>query len=104
MLRASVQRTTGAVADLRAVTDESVDPGLPWGGQLRALATAVATGRDLEPARRELVRAAGAEATAAAVGVCANFQMMNLILDATGCPVPDRLLPVRDLLGLEPAT
>ncbi len=46
------------------------------------------------------MRAASPEATAAAVAVCANFQMMNLILDATGCPVPERLRFVADLLGI----
>ncbi len=100
MLRVSVEKTTGAPADLRAIADESIDPGLPWGEELRDLATAMTTGRRLDLARDALVRAASPEATAAAVAVCANFQMMNLILDATGCPVPERLRFVADLLGI----
>lgn len=100
MLRASVQKTTGTPADLRAVTDSGIDPGLPWGRELRDLATAMATGLRLEESRDALTRAAGPRVTAAAVGVCANFEMMNRILDATGCPVPERLHFVAGLLGL----
>ncbi len=100
MLRVSVEKTTGAPADLRAIADERIDPGLPWGVELRELATAIATGRRLDGARDVLVRLAGGKVTAAAVAVCANFQMMNLILDATGCPVPASLRFVADLLGI----
>jgi len=100
MLRVSVEKTTGGAADLRAVRDESIEPGLLWGKELRDLATAMATGRRLDVARDDLVRLAGGEVTAAAVSVCANFQMMNLILDATGCPVPAPLHFVADLLGI----
>ncbi|WP_157936772.1 hypothetical protein [Geodermatophilus chilensis] len=96
----SVEKTTGGSADLRAIADESIEPGLPWGEQLRDLATAMATGRRLDVARDALVHSASREVAAAAVGVCANFQMMNLILDATGCPVPERLRFVEDLLGI----
>jgi hypothetical protein len=100
MLRASVQKTTGTSMDLRAVVDTDVDPGLAWGVELRDLATALASGKQLDESRDALMRAAGPQATAAAVGVCANFEMMNRILDATGCPVPQRLHFVADLLGV----
>jgi hypothetical protein len=43
---------------------------------------------------------AGPQVAAAAVGVCANFEMMNRVLDATGCPVPDSLHFVAGLLGI----
>ncbi|OMQ15216.1 hypothetical protein A7K94_0211085 [Modestobacter sp. VKM Ac-2676] len=80
--------------------DSDTDPGIPWGVELRDLATAMATGARLDETRNALTRAAGPSATARAVGVCANFEMMNHILDATGCPVPERLRGVADLLGI----
>ena len=100
MLRASVQKTTGTAVDLRAVVDTAIDPGLPWGPELRDLATAMATGTRLDESRDALTRAGGLRVTAAAIGVCANFEMMNRILDATGCPVPERLRSVAGLLGI----
>jgi hypothetical protein len=100
MLRVSVQKTTGTSVDLRAIAEPSIDPGIPWGPELRDLATAMATGERLDEARDALTRKAGPWATAAAVGVCANFEMMNHILDATGCPVPERLRFVEGLLGI----
>ncbi len=100
MLRASVQKTTGTSVDLHAVTDSGIDPGLLWGPELRDLATAMVTGTRLDESRDALTRAAGPRATAAAVGVCANFEMMNHILDATGCPVSESLRFVADLLGI----
>jgi hypothetical protein len=100
MLRASVQQTTGQSADLRSVVDDRIDPGLPWGIELRNVATAMVTGRRLDERRQALSREAGPQVAAAAVGVCANFEMMNRILDATGCPVPDSLRFVEELLGI----
>jgi hypothetical protein len=99
MLRVSVQKT-GTSVDLRAVADTGVDPGLPSGVELRDLATAMVTGDRLDESRDALIRAAGPRAAASAVGVCAAFQMMNRILDATGCPVPERLHFMEDLLGV----
>jgi hypothetical protein len=99
MLRASVKKT-GEGVDLRAIIDERHDPGLDWGGPLRALATAMSTGTGLEPARATLAAVASEAVVAAAVGVCANFEMMNRILDATGCPVPDHARPMARHLGL----
>ena len=102
MLRASVQKTTGRPAELRAVVDDRVDPGLPWGVELRDLATAMVTGQRLDECREALRLRAGPRAAAAAVGVCANFEMMNRILDATGCPVPESRASVAGLLGITP--
>jgi len=92
--------TTGTAVDLRAVADTAIDPGIPWGPELRDLATAMVAGARLDESRDALTRAAGPRVTAAAVGVCANFEMMNHILDATGCPVPRSLQFVADLLGI----
>lgn len=101
MLRASVQKLPGEQRfDLRAVVDEDIEPRLPHGVELREFATAVVTGRGLDAARASLARAAGPEAAAAAAGVCANFEMMNRILDAVGCPVPTRAREIATLLGL----
>ncbi|WP_139306793.1 hypothetical protein [Modestobacter sp. DSM 44400] len=96
----SVQKTTGTTVDLRAVVDDRIDPELPAGLELRSLATAMVTGQRLEETRAALSRAAGPQMAAAAIGVCANFEMMNRILDATGCPAPERLRFVAELLGI----
>jgi hypothetical protein len=99
MLRVSVQKT-GTSVQLPAIVDDRIDPGLPWGFQLRNLATAMVTGQRLAECRDALTRTAGPRATAAAVGVCASFEMMNRILDATGCPVPEPIRFVAGLLGI----
>ncbi|WP_041775637.1 hypothetical protein [Blastococcus saxobsidens] len=95
-----MQTTTGTSVDLRAVADAGIDPGIAWGAELRDLATAMATGERLDESRSALIRVADRRVTAAAVGVCANFEMMNRILDATGCPVPARLRHLEGLLGI----
>ena|SRR3712207_5924637 len=100
MLRVSVERTTDPSKALRAVVDDRTDPGLPWGIELRNLAAAMVTGERLDDSRDALARQAGPEVAAAAVGVCANFEMMNRILDATGCPVPERLRFMEELLDV----
>jgi hypothetical protein len=101
MLRASVRKLPGEQRiQLRAVVDDDIDPGLPHGVELRKFATAVVTGRALDAARDSLARTAGPETAAAAAGVCANFEMMNRILDAVGCPVPKRTREISTLLGL----
>lgn len=87
MLRASAERT-GTPLDLRAVVDSGLEPRLPVGARLRDLASALVIGRDLHAARAALVDAAGPAAAAAATAVCANFQMMNRVVDAAGLPVP----------------
>jgi hypothetical protein len=99
MLRASAE-ATGSPINYRAILDEEVDPRLPWGVELRDLATALTTGKDLPTARSVLAGVAGERAAAAAVSVCANFQMMNRVLDATGCPVPAHARPSAELLGV----
>jgi hypothetical protein len=100
MLRASGE-ATGTPIEYRAIVDDDVDPLLPWGAQLRDLATALTLGKDLPAARSVLVEVAGAQAAAAVVAVCANFQMMNRVLDATGCPVPAQARSSTEVLGIE---
>ena len=99
MLRASALATDTPV-ELRAVTDDSIDPLLPMGRQLRDLATALVRRDGLAEARDRLVHAAGAEAAARAATIAANFEMMNRVLDATGCPVPERAHRLAEPLGL----
>lgn len=84
------------------MTDDTVDPSLPAGAELRDLATALVRGggADLAKARDRVVEAAGDEAAARAVTVAANFEMMNRVLDATGCPVPERARRLAEPLGL----
>ena len=100
MLRASAE-AAGTPIEYRGIVGDDVDPLLPWGVELRDLATALTRGKDLRAARSALVEVAGAPAAAAAVAVCANFQMMNRVLDATGCPVPAHARSSADLLGVE---
>ena len=64
------------------------------------MATALITGGGLDAARSALLRVAGTDATAQAVAVAANFEMMNRVLDATGCPVPARARKLEAPLGL----
>jgi hypothetical protein len=75
-----------------------INPLLPWGAG-RDLATALTLGKELSTARSVLVHVARERATAA-VAVCANFQMMNRALDATGCPVPPHARSFAGLLGV----
>lgn len=46
--------------------------------------------------------AAGEAAAERAVAVCATFQMMNRLLDATGTPMPPGLEGIAATLGFEP--
>lgn len=83
------------------MVDPAVDPGLEAGAELSQLVSALTSGEGIDAARAALVNAAGGRAAAAATAVCANFQMMNHVVDATGLPAPapdDRL---RQQLGLQ---
>ncbi|MGI8794133.1 MAG: hypothetical protein ACR2H3_13335 [Acidimicrobiales bacterium] len=100
MLRASAKQTETEV-DLRAIAHDDVDPVIEWGVELRQFATALTRGDGVADARAALVAAASPEAAERAAGVIANFQMMNRILDATGCPVHARMHPMAPLLDVE---
>lgn len=78
-----------------------MDPLAPGGRELRAFATALVRGDDLETARADLVDAVGAEGAARAATVAANFEMMNRVVDATGCPIPSRAREMAGPLGLD---
>jgi hypothetical protein len=85
MLRWSAQ-TTDVPVDLQAVVDPRIDPLLPAGRELVAFVDSVLA--EPEPsAARALIDAQGEPALVAAASVIANFQMMNIVADATGMPV-----------------
>jgi hypothetical protein len=86
---------------LAAVTDDALDPQLPGGTALRAFATALLAGRGVAPARGALVDAVGPARCARAAAVAADFEMMNRLVDATGCPVPAGMRQMAGALGLE---
>lgn len=78
---------TGRTANLAAIVDPGIDPGVPGGAALVALGKAVATP---SPDRRPLDAVAdiiGVPAAIDAAAVAANFQIMNRVVDATGLPI-----------------
>ncbi len=87
MLRASSEQE-GTPATLRGVVDRTIDLGVTAGRHLRDLATAVVARhrRSTEASRAAVVETLGEEAALTAIGVVANFQMMNRALDAIGIP------------------
>ena len=105
MLRASIAATSQTV-DLRSITDRSVDPLLPGGSGLLALADAVLLGTPPAAAARDgVIAALGPEGLVDAAGVIGTFEMMNRIADATGMPVGrgslERTADLRRELGLD---
>ena len=105
MLRASAIAADHPL-DLRAVTSNGADPGVPAGRQLLDFADALIDDdhADVDAARRALVDVAGRDGAARAAMVAGNFEMMNRILDATGVPVPVRMGEITAELGLPPFT
>ncbi len=101
MLRASARHHNEDV-DLLGVGNEHVDVGLPGGRVLSAL-TEAAVLRDsdeMERARSQAIEVLGVGATARAIQVAGNFEMMNRLLDAVGVGPPDGLLAVGDAIGV----
>lgn len=93
----------GTPPTLRGLVDTAVDIGVKGCGPLCRLATALIERDDdgLASARSEVVAELGDAATVTAIGVVANFQMMNRALDAAGVPArPDPSLS--EALGLDP--
>ena len=90
MLRASVE-ATGQPVDLRSIGDFTVDPLLPAGTALRALADAVVLRDKFERdvAIEALAAAAGEHGAVRAAAVIANFEMMNRLVDGIGLPPGD---------------
>jgi hypothetical protein len=104
MLRASASQT-GREVDTAAVVDDTRDPLVPGGDELRAFATALVRSTDredpaLRSARSALVDRLGPAAAARAATVTGNFEMMNRLLDASGVPVPARMRQVGRDLGV----
>lgn len=101
MLRASA-RHHDVDLDLFGVGNEQVDVGLPGGRVLSAL-TEAAVLRDSDEmarARAQAIDVLGAGATARAIQVAGNFEMMNRLLDAVGVGPPDGLLAMGDAIGV----
>lgn len=96
--------TLGLGIDLTVIASGEV-PSVEGGAELQALAEALTTETDADPAaeRDALVAALGPELAERAVGVCATFQMMNIMLDATGAPVRGKLDDIAAILGFEPS-
>ncbi len=102
MLRESSEQE-GRPAGLRGVTSSHEDLLVDHGDALRSLATALVD-RDrpgTDSARDAIVGALGEEAGVTAVGVVANFQMMNRALDAVGIPSGVDLT-LAEQLGIDP--
>jgi hypothetical protein len=93
----------GVEVDLHAVRDSSIDPLLPAGRELIAVADAVALwDHDEMPiARQDLVAAVGEVGAVRAMGVAGNYAMMNRILDGIGNPIRPMLGVMADELGIE---
>ncbi len=104
MLRWSAE-TTGRPIDVRAVAEPGVDPRVPGGRELVALARAAVTiaadGRALE----RLAEVLGEPAAVDAACVAAAFEGFNRIVDATGLPMTRarraELAEVIEVLGLD---
>ena len=96
--------TLGLNLDLTVIASGLI-PDVDGGTELQALAEALTTVTDADPwAERDgLVAALGPALAERAVGVCATFQMMNIMLDATGAPVRGKLDDVAAILGFEPS-
>lgn len=83
-------RETGRAVDPGAIVDPSIDPLLPGGRELIALAQAVSqAGSDAGPLEA-VASEIGLEAAVDAAAVAANFQIMNRVVDATGLPIGSR--------------
>jgi hypothetical protein len=89
--------------DLHAVRDARIDPLLPSGRELLAVADAVALwDHDEMPiARAALVDAVGEAGAVRAMGVAGNYAMMNRVLDGVGNPIRAKLEAMADELGVD---
>lgn len=83
------------------MVDPAVESRLEAGAELSQLVSALTRGEGIDAARAALVNTAGDRAAAAATAVCANFQMMNRVVDATGLPAPAPDHRLRQQLGLQ---
>jgi len=104
MLRWSAEETNRTV-DLRGIVDPSVDPGMPGGRQLVALARSAAQQVPDPSLAEALARELGPGAAVDAAAVASAFELYNRVVDATGLPIGRayrrQMADVIDLLGLE---
>jgi hypothetical protein len=93
----------GFDVDLHAVRDAGVDPRIPAGRELLAVADAVALwDHDEMPlARDALVAAVGEPGAVRAMGVAGNYAMMNIVLDGIGNPIREQLEGMAEELGVD---
>ena len=101
MLRASARHHQEDI-DWLGVGRSHVDVGLPGGRVLSALveAAVLRDGDEMERARTQAIEVLGSGATARAVQVTGNFEMMNRLLDAVGVGPPDGMLAIGDAIGV----
>lgn len=86
MLRWSIEATS-AEAELKAITERSLDPLLPGGVALLDYVDAILSGADITGAREAVIATLDASAAVDAAAVTGNFEMMNRIADGVGMPV-----------------
>ena len=89
MLRESAE-LAGMQVDARGVIDTAVTTSIPAERELVGLVDALVAREGLAEARESLAEQVGPLATARAVGVIANFETMNRILDAGAVQVSAR--------------
>lgn len=90
--------------NMAAISDRSVDTGVPGGQVILDLVDAVFAKRRTAEARLAVVDNLGAASLVDAVGVYANFAMMNRLAEGTGIPIPgaaiEREADMVETLGL----
>ncbi|MCY3885658.1 MAG: hypothetical protein OXG24_12185 [Gammaproteobacteria bacterium] len=88
MLRVSSQ-SEGFDANLKAITEEDVDAGVPFSSLLRQLTEATIEMRwgDLATFRQEAIETIGRQSTVDALAVASGFNGIVRVADATGIPI-----------------
>ena len=92
--------------DIRAISDDSFESGVPGGNVLLPFVDAVMRGNpaDRQAAADAVAGALGKQSLVDAAGTHGNFQMMNRVAEGTGIPVPgaaiEREAEMVDALGL----
>lgn len=94
----------GYAFNMAAIGNRSVNARIPGGQLILDLVDAVFASGDIASARQAVVDELGAEALVDAVGVYANFEMMNRLAEGTGIPIPGAALSreaeMVEILGL----
>ena len=92
--------------DIRAISNDTFDSGVPGGDVLLPFVDVVMTGTasNMQAARDAIVDRLGEESLVDAAGTYGNFQMMNRVAEGTGIPTPgaaiEREATMVDALGL----